>query len=80
MLAGALERCWGYAVNAPRSFQAADIRALVLPLLIDLSLGMLVGLVGTALRPIACPALHWPLALGWKGWRLLKPANDCGAT
>jgi len=37
-------------VSAPRSsFKAADIRALVLPLFLELSLGMLVGMVGTTL-------------------------------
>ena len=36
-------------MSAPRAFKAADIRALVLPLFIELSLGMLVGMVGTTL-------------------------------
>lgn len=36
-------------MSAPRAFKAADIRALVLPLFVELSLGMLVGMVGTTL-------------------------------
>ena len=37
------------AVNTVVSFKAADMRALVLPLFLELSLGMLVGMVGTTL-------------------------------
>lgn len=36
-------------MNSPVSFKPADIRALVFPLFIELSLGLLVGVVGTAL-------------------------------
>jgi putative MATE family efflux protein len=38
-----------HSVSASRNFKAADMRALVMPLFVELALGMFVGMVGTTL-------------------------------